>query len=227
MTSRVTPHCQPRREALRSIPDAVEGRRACRPLRHAMLLAALATVLAVFASTQPANAWRQGRTFGPGLAGGYAWGPAPWILFPFQRHRPEYRYSTPSGVPLSYDDPESGTTYCWSQTTGFYFVCAYAPPAAVSVRPALPAPSGAVPSRRDPTAPPASGVLLFRLPQGAQATINGVPVGLSDGLGIHALPPGTHQVVLHVSGKETAHTVTVRSHKIFTVTPAGILATEP
>jgi hypothetical protein len=34
-------------------------------------------------------------------------------------------------------------------------------------------------------------------------------------------------VVLRVSGKEYAHTVTVRSHRIFTVTPAGILATEP
>lgn len=72
-----------------------------------------------------------------------------------------------------------------------------------------------------------SGVLPFRLPQGAQATIDGVPIGLSDGLGIHALAPGSHRVVLHVSGKETAHTVNVRSHKIFTVTPAGIVATEP
>jgi hypothetical protein len=227
MTSRLTPDCQPGTKALRSIPDAVDGRMARRALRHAVPLAALALMLAVVAAPQPANAWRHGRTFGPGIGGGYAWGPAPWVLFPFQRPRPDYRYSTPSGVPLSYDDPESGTTYCWSQTTGFYFVCAYAPPPAVSARPVLPIPSGAAPSRGDWTAPPASGVLLFRLPQGAQATINGVPVGLSDGLGIHALPPGTHQVVLHVSGKETKHTVNVRSHKIFTVTPTGIVATEP
>jgi hypothetical protein len=34
-------------------------------------------------------------------------------------------------------------------------------------------------------------------------------------------------VVLHVSGKETAHTVTVRSHRVFMVTTAGIVATEP
>jgi hypothetical protein len=65
------------------------------------------------------------------------------------------------------------------------------------------------------------------LPHDAQATIDGVPIGLSDGVGIHALAPGPHRVVLHVSGKESAHTVTVRSHRIFTVTPAGIVSTEP
>jgi hypothetical protein len=82
-------------------------------------------------------------------------------------------------------------------------------------------------SRADSTIAPASGVLLFRLPQGAQVTIDGVPIGLSDGVGIHSLAPGTHRVVLLVSGKETAHTVHMGSHKIFTVTATGIVATEP
>jgi hypothetical protein len=131
----------------------------------------------------------------------------------------------PSGAPLSYDDPGSGTTYCWSQTSGFYFACAYAPSVAVAVVPMPPPPVVAVPA--DAGAAPASGVLLFRLPRDAQAAINGVPIGLSDGVGIHSLAPGSHRVVLHISGKEVAHTVNVRSHRIFTVTPTGIVAAEP
>jgi len=198
-----------------------------RALRHTMLLLGITAVLVVYASPRPATAWWQGNVSNRGFAGGYAWGPGPWVLFPSQRPRPDYRYSVPPGAPLSYDDPVSGTTFCWSQTTGFYFTCGYASPVAVGSGPAPPPPPGIPTSRADSTVPPASGVLLFRLPQGAQATIDGVPIGLSDGLGIHALAPGSHQVVLHVSGKETAHTVNVRSHKVFTVTPAGIVATEP
>jgi hypothetical protein len=30
-----------------------------------------------------------------------------------------------------------------------------------------------------------------------------------------------------VSGKETSHAVDVRPHRIFTVTPTGVMATEP
>jgi hypothetical protein len=227
MTSRLTPSRQPRSGFLCLISGGADVRMTCRALRHAMRLATLAAALAVFALPQPAGAWWHGRPFNPGVSGGFVWGPGPLVLFPFQRPHPEYRYSVPPGAPLSYDDPNSGTTYCWSQTTGFYFVCAYGPQAVVSVSPVLPIPSGVALSPGEPTAPAASGVLLFRLPQGAQATIDGVPIGLSDGLGIHALAPGSHRVVLHVFGKETAHTVNVRSHKIFTVTPAGIAATEP
>lgn len=192
-----------------------------------MPVTALAVVLAMLALPQPAVAWWDGGAIGPGVPGGYAWTPGRPIVFPFQRPHPEYRYSRPPGVPLSYDDPHSGATYCWSQTTGFYFVCAFGPPSAVSSLAPPPPPPGLAPPPREQSIPPASGVLLFRLPRDARASINGVPIGLSKGLGIHALPPGTHQVVLHVAGKDTAHTVSVLSHKIFMVTPAGVAATEP
>ena len=88
-----------------------------------------------------------------------------------------------------------------------------------------PPPYVATPS--EPAAAVASGVLLFRLPRDAQAAINGVPIGLSDGIGIHSLAPGSHRVILQISGKEITHTVQVRPHRIFTVTAAGIVATEP
>jgi hypothetical protein len=194
--------------------------------KRAMVVTALAALIAVLALPQPAHAWRYGWGFNPGGPGGYPWTPAPQVVFPFQRPR-HYRYSIPPGAPLSFDDPGSGATYCLSQTTGFYFVCAYAPPSAISIGPVVPTPSSLVPPVSEPTAPPASGVLLFRLSGGTAVTVNGVPIGLSNGLGIHALPPGRYLVVLHVSGKETEHTVDVRSHKIFTVTPTGIVPTEP
>jgi hypothetical protein len=76
-------------------------------------------------------------------------------------------------------------------------------------------------------APPASGVFLFRLPPGAEAAVNGVPIGLSEGLGIQAVTPGQHRVVLQVSGKETEHTVNVPPHRIFTITPTTVVPTEP
>ena len=227
MIPRMVPSRQPRNRFLCLMPGAADGGITCRVRRRTLLLATLPVVLAVLASPPPANAWWHGRTFGPSIAAGYAWAPGPWVLFPFQRPGPDYRYSVPPGVPLSYDDPATGTTYCWSQSTGFYFACAYAPPVAFAVGPVPAPPSGAPPSRPDWTVPPASGVLLFRLPREAQATIDGVPIGLSDGLGIHALAPGTHRVVLRVSGKETAHTVEVRSHRILTITPTGVVATEP
>ena len=225
MTSRSASTCQLGSGFLCLISGAADLQATRRMLKHAMPLAILVAALGVLASPQPAGAWRHGHAFNPANAGGYVGGPAPWVLFPYQRPRPDYRYSVPPGAPLSYDDPGSGTTYCWSQTTGFYFACAYGPPVAVSVAPIPPPPSAA--SLGEPATAPASGVLLFRLPRDAQAAIDGVPIGLSDGVGIHSLAPGAHRVVLHVSGKETAHTVNVRSHRIFTVTPAGIVATEP
>jgi hypothetical protein len=227
MTSRSAPNSQRANVRLCLIPDEADVPLARRAPGWAVLLAGLAVVLTVCATAQPASAWWPGHAFSPRAAGGYPWGPGPWVLFPSQRPRPDYRYSVPPGAPLSYDDPASGTTYCWSQTTGFYFACGYAPPVALAVGPVPPPPPVAPSSRLDSMAPPASGVLLFRLPQGSQATINGVPIGLSEGVGIHALAPGRHQVVLHVSGKQTTHTVEVRSHRILTVTPAGVVATEP
>jgi CRISPR/Cas system-associated exonuclease Cas4 (RecB family) len=68
---------------------------------------------------------------------------------------------------------------------------------------------------------------MFRLPQDAQVSVNGVPVGLSDGIGIQAVRPGPHQIILNVAGKETTHRVNVASHAIFTITIAGVVATEP
>ena len=87
-------------------------------------------------------------------------------------------------------------------------------------------PMGPPPSA-DWQAPPASGVLMFRLPQGSEVTVDSVPIGLSEGLGIISVTPGRHQVVLRVGGKETEHTVNVGTRKILTVSPTSIVATEP
>jgi hypothetical protein len=92
---------------------------------------------------------------------------------------------------------------------------------------APPLPPGLSAPAADAVAGPASGLLLFRLPKGAEAAIDGVPIGLSDGLGIHALPPGQHVVTLQVSGKASEYKVNIRSNRIFTVSPVGITAAEP
>lgn len=201
------------------------GRPIARAPRCVAMLATIAVALGVFSLPEPVGAWWRGLGIYPPVAGGYAGGPAPWILFPFQRPYPGYRYSVPPGVPLSYDDPGTGTTYCWSQTSGFYYPCAYVSPAAAAVAPMPPPPNLAASS--EPIAAAASGVLLFRLPRDAQAAIDGVPIGLSDGIGIHSLAPGSHRVLLVISGKEVGHTVNVRSHRILTVTATGIVDTEP
>jgi hypothetical protein len=86
---------------------------------------------------------------------------------------------------------------------------------------------GLAPSPADYPAPQASGVLLFRLPEGAEAVVDDVPIHLSEGFAITAVTPGRHRVVLRVSGKDTEHTVSIGPHKILTVTPASIVATEP
>jgi hypothetical protein len=57
--------------------------------------------------------------------------------------------------------------------------------------------------------------------------VNGVPIGLSAGLGVQSLPPGKYTVALRLSGKTTEHTITLRSHRIFTVTTTGVVASEP
>ncbi len=203
----------------------VAGGHCSRPIAGVVRCAVLAAALGMVMLPEPAGAWWMGPGFYPSMAAGTAGSPPPWILFPYQRPHPGYRYSVPPGVPLSYDDPGSGTTYCWSQTSGFYFACAFAAPTAVAVAPMPPPPYAAAPS--ESVAAAASGVLLFRLPRDAQAAIDGVPIGLSDGTGIHSLAPGSHRVVLQISGREVVHTVQVRSHGIFTVTPGGIVATDP
>jgi hypothetical protein len=70
-------------------------------------------------------------------------------------------------------------------------------------------------------------VLLFRLPQDADVEVDGAPVTLSGGLGVTSVQPGRHRVVVRVSGAETAHTITVKPHAIFTVTPTTVFPTAP
>jgi hypothetical protein len=57
--------------------------------------------------------------------------------------------------------------------------------------------------------------------------VDGVPVGLSQGLGITSVTPGQHRVVVRASGTETERTVAVSPHAIFTVTPTAIVPTAP
>ena len=205
----------------------------CRPtdgLRRAVvLLVILAATLALLASPRTAAAWRQWWSRGPGAYNTFGWAPGPGTtLFPRRRAPPpEPASRSPPGASLSYYDPGSGTTHCWSQSMGFYFPCGYSASAPYAVGPPPPPMPSAVPFPGDQTAPYASGLLLFKLPTDAEAAVDGVPIDLSDGLGIHAVTPGRHRVVLRVSGKENEHTVTVAPHRIFTVTPTTILPTEP
>ncbi|HSB70671.1 MAG TPA: hypothetical protein VLT62_15195 [Candidatus Methylomirabilis sp.] len=192
---------------------------------------AVSAVLAVALSTLvwpgPAAAWQHGWGFGPGMRVVRSWGPGPGAFFPGAGPLPGYRFAFPPGAPLAYSDPGNGTTYCLSQQTGFYYECGYAPSALMPVGPVATMPPGVLPSPADLTARPASAVLVFRLSRDAEATVDGVPIGLSEGLGIIAVSPGRHQVALRISGKETEHTVTVGPHRILTVTPTTIVATEP
>ena len=86
---------------------------------------------------------------------------------------------------------------------------------------------GAAPPYGNQARAPASGVFLFALPPGAEVVVDGVPMDLSDGRGIHAVTPRQHQVFLQVSGKKTEHTINVRPHRIFTITPTVVIPTEP
>lgn len=137
------------------------------------------------------------------------------------------RFYDPSGIALSHYDAESGTTYCLSLRTGFYYVCGYSQPAHEPVGPVPSPPPGALAPRGEQGLPPPSGALLFDLPQDAEATVNGIPVGLSSGLGITAVPPGRYRVVVRASGTETEHSITVDSHTILTVTPASVVPAAP
>lgn len=193
--------------------------------RYVNLLVALAATLAVLASPRPASAWH-GWPFGPGGWTGLPWGPA-WVA-PYPVKLPfGSRFHYPPGVPLTYYEPGIGTTYCLSQPTGFYYVCGYSRPAREPAEPVYHLPPRPVPPVGEQGLPPASGVLLFRLPGDAEAEVDGQPVGLSGGLGITAVPPGRHRVVVRASGAETLHTVTVTPHTILTVTPTGIVAIDP
>jgi hypothetical protein len=186
------------------------NRTVCRVAMPMLLLAAVAL------SPPPASAWRYGwASAGPAVL-------PPLALYPVPPPRPGYRYSLPSGAPLSYDDPGRGIVYCLSPSTGYYFVCGYAapegpPPPAVPVAAETAGASLA----------PASGVLLFRLPPGSEAEVDGVPIGLSQGLGVVSVKPGLHRVLLRASGAEVRHEVEVPSHTVYTVTPAGLVPSAP
>ena len=183
-------------------------------------LTVLTIVLAGLGAPRPAEAWRHGGGFGPSV--GAPWIGAPWV---FSAPRPylDYRYSLPPGAPLSTYDPASGTTSCYSQTTGFYYPCGYGPTSAPAPPAFAPVPASAIAL---PGAP-ASGLLLFRLPAGTAVMVDGVPIGLSDGLGAISIAPGPHRVLLQAAGQDTERSVTVLPSRIFTVTPTAITPNEP
>lgn len=207
------------------IPEATPSRTCFLARRGALLLGVVVFVCSGLASPWPGAAWWPGR--GYALYGGYHGGPVPWGPIPLHRPSRDYRLFRPPGAPLSYDDPASGTTYCWSPYAGAYFLCAYSSSSSAAAGLMPPPPPGIPAPPGEPAARAASGLFLFRLPQGAEVTLDGVPIGLSDGLGIYAVPPGEYRLVLLLSGKATAHTVSVRPHRIFTVTSTGVVPTEP
>ncbi len=193
--------------------------------RHANLLVTLGALFGVLFLLRPATAW-DGRPFGPRGWFGLPWDPSPPGIFsaPFPYGS---RFYYPPGIPFSYYEPSSGATYCFSRPTGVYYVCGYSPDARQTVEPAYRITPAGAPSLGEQGLPAPSGVLIFRLQQDAEAAVDGVPVGLSAGLGITSVIPGMHRVVVRTAGAETEHTVTVSSHAIFTVTPTAIIPTAP
>lgn len=168
----------------------------------------------------PAGAW----TWWP--YGPYpGWPSAPVTAFPVGK---AFRLYYPPGYPLSVQDNSTGTTYCLSRGTGYYYVCAYSAPLGGSASPPdAPWSAPATPFAWDEPPPAPSGVLFFRLPAGAEAFIDGEPVGLSAGEGIAAVPPGVHRLAVRAAGLHLQRTVTVAPRAILTVTPAGISPGEP
>lgn len=155
------------------------------------------------------------------------WSLPPFVPYPAPVLAPTFRLFHPLGLPLSYTEPATGTTYCFARATGFYFVCGYSRPAPeaadlmATLRPSvLPAPG-------DEPPPAPSGVLLFRLPAGAEAAVNGEPVGLSGGVGAAAVAPGRHRIRIRALGQESERTITIASRTILTITPTDITPTEP
>ena len=189
-------------------------------------VATLGSLLLLLLLPQPSAA-RDWRGVRPG-----GWGRVPWVMAPPAYFSFSYPYSSapfsPPVAPLSYsyDDPNTGMTYCLSTHSGIYYMCGYSRPTSEGLELARMAPPPpAFPAEQRFPAP--SGVLLFRLPQDGEATVDGVPVGLSGGLGVTSVAPGQHQILVRASGSETEHTVTVRPHAILMVTPTAIAPTEP
>ncbi len=193
-----------------------------------MMLAAgiLAAAMGPLAVAPRAQGWHGGEYRQP-LAIVPSWTPAPFVAFLAAVPVPGTRLFHPPGLPLSYQEPATGTTYCYSPGTGFYFVCGYARPAPTGwERP--PPPARPEPPAGEETAPPAaSGVLLFQLPADAEASVDGEAVGLISGVGAAAVAPGRHLVRLRSGGQETDQIVAVASRAILTVTPGGISPADP
>ena len=185
-----------------------------------LCLAVLALGLALAAA--PAEAW----TWWPyGPSPGGRWPSAPVTAFPIGQ---AYRLYYPPGYPLSVQDSATGTTYCLSRSSGYYYVCAYsAPTGGAASAPVVPWSSPASSFVWDEPPPAPSGVLFFRLPAGAEASIDGEPVGLSAGEGVAAVAPGVHRLAVRAAGLDLQRTVTVAPRAILTVTPAGISPGEP
>jgi hypothetical protein len=95
-------------------------------------------------------------------------------------------------------------------------VAAPAPVAPPAAWPPAPQPAGA-----------GSGILVFRLPADAEARVDDVPVGLSVGLGVTSISAGPHRVLLRIAGADAERLVNVLPNRLFTVTPTGIVPTEP
>jgi len=175
----------------------------------------------LLAATGPADAWDRS-AYQPYAWHVPRWAPAPFPLYPAAVPAPGYRLFYPPGLPLSYQDPASGTTYCFSPNTGFYYLCGYDSPAWQSAVPAPPPGMGGPPPAEWDLPPQPPGVLLFRLPQDAEATVDGEPVGLSGGLGAASVSPGSHHVLVRTPRQATERTITIASRAILTITPTDV-----
>ena len=183
-------------------------------------LAVLAVSLALAAA--PAGAWTWW-PYGPSPA--WRWPSAPVTAFPVGQ---AFRLYYPPGYPLSVLDGATGTTYCLSRSTGYYYVCAYSAPAeGAASAPVVPWASPATPFAWDEPPPTPSGILFFRLPAGAEASLDGEPVGVSAGEGVAAVAPGVHRLAVRAAGLDFQRTVTVVPRAILTITPGGIVPADP
>ncbi len=188
-------------------------------LRVIGAMLAAATALSVW--TTVATAWNGWPYERPAWAAP-RWSFGPPVPYPAPALGPPFRHFHPPGLPLSYTEPATGTTYCFARATGFYFVCGYSRPAPepADLAAALRPPAASLTGDEPPPAP--SGVLLFRLPADAEAAVDGEPVELSAGVGAAAVAPGRHRVMVRTPDREIERTVTVASRAILTITPTGI-----
>ncbi len=177
--------------------------------RRSVLAPIIVLVISLLACASSASAWG-----GWGVGSG-GWDRPAWNPIPYGYHLPY-----PSGYPLSYTDPTSGETYCLWQRGGLYYPCGYSAFPPTGSPSSMPPPPGPPFGSREVTPP--SGVLLFQLPPDAEVTLDGAPVSLSRGLGILAVAPGQHRMILQVAGARTAHAINVNPHAILIVTPTAI-----